>query len=69
MRGDQNFSRKPKGGSTFFPVGKGGDQNCFAYAKGGGPEKIGDRPSQTDGPTLPLKNDSSLKRVTMSIEK
>ncbi len=26
-----------------------------------GPEKIGDRPSQTDGPPLPVKNDSSLK--------
>ena len=26
----------------------------------GGPEKIDDRPSQIDGPPLPLKNDSSL---------
>ncbi len=32
----------------FFHESKGG-QNFFSYAKGG-PEKIGDRPSQTDGP-------------------
>ena len=51
-------------------VGKGGDQYFFTHAKGGtsifsrmqrgGPEKIDDRPSQIDGPPLPLKNDSSL---------
>ena len=57
--GDQNFLRikeggpiftQPKGGPEFFPVDKGGgDQNYFTYAKGR-PEKIGDQPSQTDGP-------------------
>ncbi len=29
----------------------------------GGPEKIDDRPSQIDGPPLPLKDDSSLRGV------
>ena len=47
--GARIFSQKPKRGSEFFLVGKGGgDQNFFAYTKGG-PEKIGDQRSQTDG--------------------
>ncbi len=58
--GTRIFSRGQSGGPTFFAIGEGGDQNFFTYAKGG-PEKIGDRPSQTDGPPLPVKNDSSLK--------
>ena len=57
--GGPEFLGEAKGGGPkFFPVGKGGDQNFFTYAKGG-PEKIGNRPSQTDGPP-PGKNDSSL---------
>ena len=36
-----------------------GDQ-FFSHSQRGGPEKIDDRPSQIDGPPLPLKNDSSL---------
>ncbi len=38
--GGQNFFPMQKGGPELFPVGKGGE----------GPEKIGDWPSQTDGP-------------------
>ena len=34
-RGGQKFFTKPKRGPDFFPVGKGGDQNFFTYAKGG----------------------------------
>ncbi len=48
--GGPEFFPKAKGGPEFFPVGKGVDQNFFVYARGGGPEKIGDRPSQADGP-------------------
>ena len=44
---------------------KNGGQNIFTYAKEG-PEKIGDRPSQTDAP-LPVKNDSSLSFVSCHI--
>ena len=47
--GDQNFLRRPRG-----------DQNFFVHAKGG-PEKIADPRSQTDGPPFPVKNDSSLR--------
>ncbi len=36
-------------GPEFFGVVKGGDPEIFAHAKGG-PEKIDDQQSQTDGP-------------------
>ena len=40
-----------KGGDQFFFSGpKGGGPEFFPVGKGRGPEKIGDRPSQTDGP-------------------
>ncbi len=58
MWGRSSFVGKG-GGAVFFLVGKGGDQYFFTHAKGG-PEKIDDRPSQIDGPPLPLKNDNSL---------
>ncbi len=48
--GTRIFSRGKSGGPKFFAVGKGGGTKFFfTYAKGG-PQKIGDRPSQTDGP-------------------
>ena len=51
MRGECSF---PLGGPKFFDVGKGGDQ-FFCHRQKGGPEKIGDRPSQTDAPPPPGK--------------
>ncbi len=55
--GDQNSLGGLRGDQFFSPVGKGrdqnilrmqrGHQNLFMYAKGG-PEKNGDRPSQTE---------------------
>ncbi len=56
--GGRIFSQGQRGGQKFFPVGELGDQIFFTYAKEG-PEKIGNRPSQTDGPP-PGRNDSSL---------
>ncbi len=50
LGGDQNFFTRPGGGSRFFPHRQRGQPIFFTYAKGVGPEKIGDRPSQTDGP-------------------
>ena len=58
---EEFFCKQGGGGPVFFPIVKGGDQYFFTHAKGGGPEKIDDRPSQIDGPPLPLKNDSSLR--------
>ncbi len=49
-----------RGGPVFCPIVKGGT-SIFSRMQGGGPEKIDDRPSQIDGPPLPLKNDSSLE--------
>ncbi len=59
----EEFISKQRGGPVFFPIVKGGDQYFFTHAKGGGPEKIDDSPSQIDGPPLPLKNDSSLMLI------
>ncbi len=56
----EEFFCKQGVGPVFFPIVKGGDQYFFTHAKGG-PEKIDDRPSQIDGPPLPLENDSSLR--------
>ncbi len=53
--GDQNLFPKAKGGAEFFRVGKGGTRIFPCRQRGGGPEKIGDRPSQTDSPTTPTK--------------
>ncbi len=43
-----------EGGPEFFCVGQGLGPEFFGYAEGGDPR------SQADGPTLPVKNDSSL---------
>ena len=53
------------GAIIFFQRAKGGDQNFFTHAKGG-PEKIDDRPSQIDGPPLPVNNDSSLNTKVLN---
>ncbi len=37
----------------FFTSPEGGGQKMFARAKGGGPEKIGDRRSQIERPPAP----------------
>ena len=55
----EEFFCKQRGGPVFFPIVKGGT-SIFSRMQRGGPEKIDDRPSQIDGPPLPLKNDSSL---------
>ncbi len=53
--GDQNFWGSQRGGPFFFSGTniflriQRGEQIFFTYAKGG-PETIGGRPSQTDGP-------------------
>ncbi len=47
--GTKIFSRGQRGDQNFSPEAKGMDQNFTMYAKGG-PEKIADRQSQTDGP-------------------
>ncbi len=52
----------PRGGDQFFQWAKGGTKFFLTYAKGG-PEKIADRLSQTDAPPLPVKNDSSLRKL------
>ena len=48
----QNFFPKAKGGIRIFPRQQIEGPEFFAYAEGG-PEKIGDQPSQTDAPPLP----------------
>ncbi len=62
--GDQNFLGWSKGGHQFFFSGKKGGtkiflrrqrSNFFKHMQRGGPEKIGDRQSQTDSPPLPVK--------------
>ncbi len=56
----QKFSQNQKGGTEFFPIGKGGTKMFLRMQRaGGGPEKTGNWLSQTDGP-LSVKNDSSL---------
>ncbi len=56
------------GGPEFFHEVKGGGTKIFRRRqRGGGPEKIGDRPSQTDGPPLLVKNDSSLNMGSISL--
>ena len=52
MEGDV-FS-KAKGLTRVFPRKERGGPEFFTYAKGG-PEKIGDQPSQTDAPPPPGK--------------
>ncbi len=50
LGGGPEFFHEAKGWTKIFPrTQRVGDQNFFTYAKGG-PEKIGDRLSQTDGP-------------------
>ena len=59
--GTDFFGVSQRGRTSFLFSGPKGDQNFFAHAKGGGPERIVDRWSQTDAP-LPVKNGSSLTR-------
>ena len=64
MRGDQNFLCVGQGGGNriFLRMPRGGDQNLFAYAKGGHQKKLATR-DHKQMPPLPVKNDSSLSMV------
>ncbi len=60
-RGDQNFLCRPRGGPEFFAHAEGGTK-FFLRMPRGGPEKLATRDHRQTAP-LPVKNDSSLKRV------
>ena len=72
--GDQNFLVLSKGGQIYFQWAKGGNNNFLRVKEGGAkiflrmqrgePEKIGTWRSETGGPPFPVKNDSSLMKVT-----
>ena len=62
-RGGPKFFRNPKGGASFFLHKSTGGSSIFCRVYEGGPEKIDDPRSQTGGPPLPVKNDSSLKYI------